>query len=67
MGLFLGMMTDIIMKREDYERFLELAPSGLGGKYEVQHATTVPNYWSPFIKVRPDRDQSEVPSGILRI
>ena len=44
--------VDIIMKREDYERFLELAPSGLGGKYEVQHATTVPNYWSPFIKVR---------------
>lgn len=44
--------VDVIMKRADYERFLQLAPEGLGKQYEVQHPTTVENYWSPFIKVR---------------
>lgn len=44
--------VDIIMKRADYERFLAMAPNGLGTQYQVQHARTVENYWSPFIKVR---------------
>ncbi len=44
--------VDLAMPREDYRRFLELAPAALGSKYEVQHSTTVKNYWSPFIKVR---------------
>lgn len=43
---------DLIMPRGDYERFLKIAPVELNGKYEVQHSTTVDNYWSPFIKVR---------------
>lgn len=43
---------DIMMKRSDYNRFLEIAPKALKEKYEVQHSTTVKNYWSPFIKVR---------------
>lgn len=44
--------VDVIMPREQYERFLEVAPEALGDKYEVQHSTTVENYWSPFIKIR---------------
>ena len=44
--------VDLIMKRADYQRFLKIAPRSLGSKYEVQHASTVENYWSPFIKVR---------------
>jgi lipopolysaccharide cholinephosphotransferase len=44
--------VDILMKRADYDRFLRLAPQGLGPKYEVQHPSTVENYWSPFIKIR---------------
>lgn len=44
--------VDILMKRADYQRFLKIAPKNLGADYEVQHATTVKNYWSPFIKIR---------------
>lgn len=44
--------VDIIMPRRDYNKFLELAPKLLAPKYEVQHFTTVENYWSPFIKIR---------------
>jgi|BioPla2DNA2_1021312.scaffolds.fasta_scaffold56926_2 lipopolysaccharide cholinephosphotransferase len=43
---------DILMKREDYEKFLKLAPSKMDADYEIQHSTTIKNYWSPFIKVR---------------
>lgn len=43
---------DLLMMRDDYERFLQVAQEALGENYEVQHATTVKNYWSPFIKVR---------------
>lgn len=44
--------VDLAMPREDYLRFLEIAQEALGDAYEVQHSTTVKNYWSPFIKVR---------------
>lgn len=44
--------VDLIMERSEYERFLQVAPAELGDKYEVQHPTTVENYWSPFIKIR---------------
>ena len=43
---------DIAMLRKDYERFLEVAPKEISKYYEVQHATTIDKYWSPFIKVR---------------
>ena len=43
---------DLLMLREDYEQFLEIAQTELGDTYEVQHPTTVEGYWSPFIKVR---------------
>ncbi len=43
---------DIMMKRRDFERFLKVAPEALGPAYEVQHPSTVENYWSTFIKVR---------------
>lgn len=44
--------VDLIMERSEYERFLAVAQEELGEKYQVQHPTTVDNYWSPFIKVR---------------
>ncbi len=43
---------DLLMRRDEYQRFLEEAPGRLGPRYEVQHSSTVTNYWSPFIKVR---------------
>lgn len=43
---------DLVMRRSEYERFLQLAPPLLAPKYTVQHASTVENYWSPVIKVR---------------
>ncbi len=43
---------DLIMPRDQYEKFLKIAPEALGSRYEVQHPTTVENYWSPFIKIR---------------
>lgn len=43
---------DIMMLRDEYERFLKLAPKELGGGLVVQHPSLVKNYWSPFIKVR---------------
>lgn len=43
---------DIMMLRKDYEKFLEVAPKEINDKYEIQHASTIKKYWSPFIKVR---------------
>ena len=43
---------DILMKREDYERFLLIAPKELSDHYVIQHPSTVPAYWSTFLKVR---------------
>ncbi len=44
--------VDLIMERSEYERFLAVAQQELGDGYQVQHSTTVDNYWSPFIKIR---------------
>ena len=44
--------VDILMPREDYEKFLALAPSHIGDKYLVQHWTTTKPYFSIFTKVR---------------
>ncbi|MCA0251213.1 MAG: LicD family protein [Actinobacteria bacterium] len=44
--------VDLLMRRDDYRRFLAEAPARLGPRYEVQHSTTVPGYWSPIMKVR---------------
>ena len=44
--------VDILMKREDYERFLSVASEELGDRYVVQHPSTVPDYWSTFLKIR---------------
>ncbi len=43
---------DVLMPRDEYERFLKLAPEQISSQYEVQHSTLIPNYWSPFIKIR---------------
>ncbi len=43
---------DILMMREDYEKFLKIAPSAISKDYEIQHSSLIENYWSPFIKVR---------------
>lgn len=43
---------DLLMMREDYERFLKIAPEAMGEKYEIQHYTTMENCWTPLLKVR---------------
>lgn len=43
---------DILMPRDDYERFLRLAPGLIKPDYAVQHWTLTPKYWSVFTKVR---------------
>lgn len=47
---------DIMMLRKDYEKFLQVAPNEINKRYEVQHSTTIKNYWSPFIKIRDLKD-----------
>ncbi len=43
---------DLIMPREDYEKFLKIAPQEISKDFEIQHSSLIENYWSPFIKVR---------------
>jgi len=44
---------DVMMPRADYEKFLQIASQEIDSEaYQVQHASTVKNYWSPFIKLR---------------
>lgn len=43
---------DVLMLREEYKKFLNVAVTEINSKYEIQHSTTINNYWSPFIKVR---------------
>ncbi len=43
---------DVIMMREEYEKFLKVAPKELKKQYSLQHSTTIKNYWSPYMKVR---------------
>ena len=38
--------ADILMPREDYEKFLEIAPKGLEEKYTVDSFKTNPKHWS---------------------
>ncbi len=44
--------VDLLMPRDDYEKFLEIAPNVISKDFEVQHSRYIKNYWSPFIKVR---------------
>lgn len=44
--------VDIMMFREDYEKFVKIAPKALNSKYILQHHTTTKNYWSYQAKVR---------------
>ena len=44
--------VDLLMMRDDYERFLKIAPEAMGEKYEIQHYTTMKNCWTPLLKVR---------------
>jgi len=44
--------VDLLMPREDYEKFLEIAPTVISKEFEVQHSRYITNYWSPFIKIR---------------
>lgn len=43
---------DILMKREDYEKFLEIAPKELGKDYFLQNNLSEKNFWVFFSKVR---------------
>lgn len=47
--------VDIMMLRDEYERFLKLAPGAFGEDIVVQHSSTVKPYWSPFVKIRSIR------------
>lgn len=44
--------VDIYMKREDYDRFLKLAPEAFKGRYIVEHPSLIHSCWTTFIKVR---------------
>jgi len=43
---------DILMPRDDYERFLLEAPQIMSDDFIVQHFKFVSNYWAAFMKVR---------------
>lgn len=43
---------DIAMPRDDYDRFIELAPKELSAAFYLHHTSTDPDYWLPFAKVR---------------
>jgi len=43
---------DILMIRDDYEKFLKIAPVEIDKNFQIQHSSTIKKYWSPFIKVR---------------
>ena len=43
---------DLMMLREDYDRFLELGPEAFGGRFFFQTSGTDPQYHSPFCKIR---------------
>ena len=43
---------DILMKREDYEKFLQIAPVELGKDYFLQNSFSEKNFWVFFSKVR---------------
>jgi len=45
--------VDVMMPRGDYEKFLKLAPRELDPNlFQIQHHSTIENYWSPFTKMR---------------
>lgn len=43
---------DIMMPREDYNKFLSIAKRELKNDFVLQHHTTDRNYWLPFAKIR---------------
>ena len=43
---------DVMMPREDYERFLQIAPRELGKKFMLDDYLQNPKYFNPFAKVR---------------
>lgn len=43
---------DVAMPRQDYERFLQIAPKALGEKFMLDDISTNPLYFNPFAKVR---------------
>lgn len=50
---------DLLMMRDDYERFLQIAPAAMGERYEIQHYTTMENCWTPLLKVRLITDDAK--------
>ena len=43
---------DIGMTREDYDKFMQIAPKELNEKYHLDYINTNKNYYLPFMKVR---------------
>ena len=44
--------VDVMMLREDYDRFIELVPKELPENLILQHHSTMKNYWSDIAKIR---------------
>lgn len=53
--------VDIMMTRENFDRFSEIAPRALGPDFFYQSADTDPNYHSPFAKIRLRNTLFETP------
>lgn len=43
---------DIVMPRDDFEKFIKVAPNYLNEKFKLDYITTNKNYYLPFAKVR---------------
>lgn len=55
---------DIGMLRDDYDKFIEIAPKELKGKFTLDYITTNKNYYMPFVKVRNSKTRFEEKSTI---
>ena len=59
---------DILMPREDFDKFMEIAPDILSPNYELFWYTTKPKYWKLFAKVSKKNtlfvESTDVPSDM---
>ncbi len=56
---------DILMYRDDYEKFLEVAPKALGSRYEVQARGLTENFWNVYGQVRLITDDERLCQGYI--
>ncbi len=58
---------DIMMPREDYEKFLELSLKKFNKNYKIQFIETEPNYWVIAAKVRMLKNNDYYQKDVLKI